>query len=106
MHQPPFVEVVAAEVYFSAVRRVKQILSPGDEQPDDGTFLFRNGAQYPLGLYAAEQHGAAAGNEASEPVHLGSGMVKRRYAEKYVVARLAVVLLFADAGGDKRPVIM
>lgn len=55
--------------------------------------LVRHGIEDALGRDAAQQHGPGAGDEAAEPMHLGTRVVQRRNAQEGVVMRLTVMVL-------------
>ena len=102
VHETPLVEVVVGKVDAAGVHGVQQVLSPRHEEPHYGALLFGDGAQYPFGLHAAQEHGLGAGEQGAEPVHLGAGVVERRDAEEDVVVLLLVVGGFGAAGIHQR----
>ena len=106
VHQPPLVKVIVVQVHTAGLDGVQQVLRPGHQQPDDGALFLGDGAQDPLGLDAAQQHGLAARQQRAEPVHLGAGVVQRRDAQEHVVAGLAVVVLLHLAGAHQRAVVV
>lgn len=58
------------------------------------------------GRDTAQKNRAAAREEAAEPMHLRTGMIKRRDAEEHVRMRLRMMLLLGLGGGHKRTVRM
>ena len=106
VHQPPLVQQIAVQIGPAGLNGVQQVLAPGHQQPHDGAFLLRHRPEDPLRLHPPQQHRPAAGEEASEPVHLRPRMVERRDAEENVLTGLAVVALLGLAGADQGPVVM
>ena len=104
VHEAPLVEIVVGKVDAACVHGVQQVLRPRHEQPHDGALFLGHGAQNPFGLHAAQEHGLGAGDQRTEPVHLGAGVVERRDAEEHVVVLLAVVGGFGKAGIGQRAV--
>ena len=105
MHQPPLIQAVLAQVN-PGIDGIQQILGPRHQQPDDGALLFGHRPQNPLGLDATQQHGLGAGNQGSEPVHLGTGMVQGRNAKEHIVAGLTMVGLLGQAGANQGLMLM
>ena len=68
--------------------------------------LLRYGSENPFRLYSAQKDGAASGNQAAEPVHFRSGMVKGRNTEKHIIPLLTVMRLLRNAGMHQRFMIM
>ena len=104
VHQPPLVKHIVLFFKPAALQVDQDVLRPGNQQPHDGAFFLADGTEDPFGLYTAQQHRLAAGDQAAEPVHLGPGVVQRRDAEENVVPGLAVVLLLGKAGVHQRAV--
>ena len=101
VHEPPLVEQIVIEIDAPGFNGVQDILRPWNQQPDDGAFFFCDCTKNPLRLYAAQQHGLAPGNEASEPVHFRPCMIEWRNTKKHVLFCLPVVMLLGYAGTDK-----
>ena len=101
MHEPPLVKQIVIEIDAPGFNGVQNILRPGDQQPDDGAFFFRDRPQDPLRLHTAQKHGLSAGNEAPEPVHFRARVIERRNTKKHVLFCLPVVMLLGYAGTDK-----
>ena len=101
VHEAPLVQIVVGKVDAAGVHSVEQVLRPRNEKPHDGALFLGHGAQYPFGLHTTQEHGLGAGDQRTEPVHLGAGMVERRDAEEDVVLGLGVVIGFGVAGADK-----
>ena len=93
VHEAPLRKSVVLQVHGARFDGVEDVLRPRHQQPHDGAALLAHRLQDPFRLDPAQQHRAAAGDEAPEPVHLGARVVERRDAEEDVVAHLAVVLL-------------
>ena len=106
VHEPPLGDAVVFKVYISAVDRVEYILRPRHEQPYYGGFLLTDRLQYPLRADTAQKYGAAARDQAAEPVHFGARMIKGRYAQKYVVAALTVMRALGLRGAKQSAVGM
>ena len=98
MHKSPLAELILTEFYIAPVYSVKNILSPWDKKPNDGAALLTYSAQNPFGAYAAKDNTAASGDEASEPMHFCTRVVKRRNAKENIFSRLTMVCLLNLAG--------
>jgi len=98
MHEPPLGKFIIGKGNFAAVDRVKYILSPGNEQPDDGAFFRGDDLHDPLRADTAQQNGLAARKKAAEPVHFCAGMIKRGHAKEAVFPALLMMSLLAGCG--------
>ncbi len=78
VHQPPLVELIHVKLDLAVIQSQKKILCPGNQKPYDRTFLLRYGTKNELRICPFKEYGFAARQEASEPMHLGAGMIKRR----------------------------
>ena len=104
MHQSPLGKFILRDIDLAAVDRVEDVLCPRHQKPYDRRLLTGNRLKDPLGLHAAQQHGLAAYEKASEPVHLRAGVIQRRDAEEHIVVRLSMMVLLGQAGRHKRAV--
>ena len=94
----PLIQMVVFELDFSTLDRKKNVECPWDQKPDHRHFFFGNGFQYPLGFNSFKNDTPGTDNEIAEPVHFGTGVVKRRDAQKIVFVGLIVVAVFDVAG--------
>ena len=62
-------------VNASGIDSIQKILRPRHQEPDNGTAFFCNCPQNPLRLNAPQQDSLGAGQQRTEPVHLGAGVV-------------------------------
>ena len=93
MHKTPLVKGIILKLHISTFDGVKDILSPRNKKPNYRTLLLTDRAKHPLRLNSLKQDSLAAHEKTSEPVHLRSGVIERRYAEEHVVLRLSVMVL-------------
>ena len=106
VHQSPLRQFIFLKIDLAGIDGVQQILRPGNQQPNDGAAFFRDGAQNPFRLHSAQQYCLAARHKRTEPVHFCACVIQGRDAQKYVVVRLAVVVLLHLTGAQERAVIV
>ena len=106
MHKSPLREAVFGRIDLSGIDRVEDILHPRHKQPHYSDLLRTHRVQHPFRRDTAQKNRAAAREEAAEPMHLRTGMIKRRDAEEHVRMRLRMMLLLGLGGGHKRTVRM
>ena len=93
VHEAPLVELVILKLDGALLDGKEDVLGPRHKQPHDGAVLRADGVEDGLGGHATQEHALAAADEATQPVHCGTGVIERRDAQKHVVVGLPVVLL-------------
>ena len=106
VHQTPLGQAELAQIHATVIDGIQQILSPGNQQPDDGALFFGHGPEDPLRLDTPEEYGLGTGQEATEPVHFGAGVVEGRNAQEYIITALRMVVLLGQAGADQSLVLV
>ena len=98
MHQPPAGQVIIRQFQFAFVQRHQDILRPGYQQPDNRAPFLIYRVQNQFGADFGQNRGAAARQQAPQPVHFRPGMVERRYQDEIILTRLEMVLLLQHRG--------
>ena len=75
VHEAPAAKVVVVFLELSPIQCLKDIVSPGYQQPDYCPSFPVNGFKDISGVFFSKYGGSTAHNQVAEPVHLGSAVV-------------------------------
>ena len=98
VHEPPLVKLVILRFKLAAIELQEDVLGPWDEKPDDGSTLFAHCFECPFRGDTLQDDCLAADDEAPEPVHLRTRVVKRGNEDKNVSLSLPVMGVFSNTG--------